>query len=265
MNLKAVFFLLTLTLVGHSQTEAPPTAFDKELFMYKVIKKVAFDADQAFKDMGLKVHSCKITTTKKEYAFNSLGNCLLVAIDSSIKNQNYSSVKLWVLNEKGQYLQPLIISWKVAQKSWFKLIYEFVELSFEDFFNYFRKKNDKTNPCALISGDFLTKDLGNFIGNLEIRAQEPWRLSDYFKNEDLFKAKQFKNANGIELTVKAPEYINGKKMYEVKALLNSSIESSLEGSAFLLNIRTNYNLILSRDYCVAGHAELITPNSAVKP
>lgn len=261
---KALFSLLIISVVGFSQVETPPTAFDKELFMYKVVKKVAFDADQAFKDMGLKVHSCKISTSKKDYAFNSLGNCLFVAIDSSIKNQNYSSVKLWILNEKGQYLNPLIINWKVAQKNWLKFIYEFVELSFEDFFDFFRKKNNSSNACAIKTSEFLTKDIGNFLGNLEIRAQAPWRLSDYFKNEDIFKSKQFSNANGVELTVKAPEYLNGKKIYEARAVLNSDIQSSLEGSSLVLNIRSNYNLILSRDFCVAGRAEMLTPEG-VRP
>lgn len=256
---KAIFFLLTVSILSFAEAEAPPNAFDKELFLYKVVKKVAFDADQAFKDMGLKVHSCKIATSKKEYAFNSLGNCLLVAIDSSIKNQNYSSVKLWVLNDQGQYLNPLEIKWQVAQKSWLKFIYEFVELSFEDFFNYFRKKNPVSNACAIQPNEFLTKDIGNFIGNIEIRAQSPWRLSDYFKNEDLFKTQQFKNANGLELTVKSPEYANGKKIYEARAVLNNSINSSVSDAALVLNIRSNYNLLLSRDYCVAGHAELVRP------
>lgn len=263
--LKRLFFLTTLiSLTAFAQSEAPPVVFDKELIQYKILKAIAFDADQVFKDMGLKVHSCKIKTTKKEYVFNSLGNCLLVAIDSSIKNQNYSSVKLWVLNDQGQYLPPLLINWRVAQTSWLKFIYEFVELAYEDFFNSFRKKNLKDNVCAIPSTDFLSNDLGNFIGHLEIRTVMPWKLSNYFTEADFFKTRQFKNVNGMELTVKSPEYIDRKKIYELQLAMNNSSQSTEEDSSLVLNLRSNYNLILKRDFCLSGRFELVNSNG-VRP
>lgn len=259
IKLGIIFFMNILLLGALVKAEAPPQSFDKESFVYTVIKKVAFDTDEAIKKMGLRIHSCKIKANGKDYAFPSLGNCLLVAINSSIKNQNFSAVKLWVLNEKGEYLPPLIINWRVAQKSWFKFLFEFVELSFEGFFKYFRKKSSSATPCILVPGEFLTKDIGNFLGDLEIRAEAPWRLSDYFPQTALFKSQQFGNANGVEINMKSPEFIDGKKIYELRMILNNSIETNINYHSIIMNIRSNYNFISNRDSCVNGNLQWATP------
>lgn len=259
IKLGVLFFMNFFLMGALAKAEAPPQKFDKESFTYTVIKKVAFDADQTIKELGLRIHSCKIQAGGREYAFPSLGNCLLVAINSSIKNQNFSAIKLWVLNEKGEYLPPLVINWRVAQKNWFKFIFEFVELSFEDFFKFFRKKNSSANPCVLVPGDFLTKDIGNFLGDLEIRAEAPWKLSDYFTSTVLFKSQQFGNANGLEINMKSPEFIDGKKIYELRMVLNNNIETNFTNHSIVMNIRSNYNFVVNRDSCINGNLEWLTP------
>lgn len=262
-KVKVFMFLITFFSLG-AFAEAPPERFDKQTFIYKVITKVAVDFDLLFKDMGIKVHSCQVITKSKPLAYDSLGHCLFVAIDNSFKTKEKTQIKLWVLNDKGQYLSPLIIQWKNSQSNWIAFISEFIYLSMENFLKHFVKSNESTVPCLINEEKFLSNDMGNFLGDLEISTISPWTLANYFPTNAAMTLPDIKNSNLASLRVATPERIKGKRIYEAQVDLHSSYEVSNTNNSLQIRVRTNFNFIAQRESCVQGKLNY-TPRAGVLP
>ncbi|MCB0370585.1 MAG: hypothetical protein KDD45_14455 [Bdellovibrionales bacterium] len=238
--------------------EAPPQQFDKKSFLYKLVQKTVFDVDAQFKQLGMNVYSCQVFTNNQTLSYRSFGNCLFKAAGNTFKTKQPTKIKLWLLNDQGQYLEPLSINWKSSQKNWFTFAYEFIYLSAENLFKHFTKSNKNDNPCEISADDFLNKDLGNFLGEIEIKTAKPWKLSDYMTNIQWLSSFDLKNANDLRLNVKTPEVSNGKRVYEGQVSLQNTYgyEQKDEG-VLIIKIRTNYNLVAQRDACVKGHMDLL--------
>ncbi len=254
-------FLVTAFLGIIGFAEPPPPAYSKDPWLYSVFKNLVVDLDLMFKEMGLEIYSCQVVQTntmKIISSYESLTNCLGDSIKNTFKTKNKTKIKVWVLNEKGEYLPPLNLEWKNSQKGWWSLIYEFAYLANEDFFKHFTHDSatqgahgsQKERPCKINSSDFLEKDLGNIVGDLQITATEPWTLDDYFELSGLKTIPGLKNANKAEIKVTTPEYINGKRIYEARITIQNTYEVSHESKFINLKIRSDLNIVSQRDSCV---------------
>lgn len=259
MSLKLFVATAFLGIIGFA--EPPPAAYSKEPLLYSVFKNMVVDLDLMFKEMGLEIYSCQVIQTNTMNiisSYASLTNCLGDSIKNTFKTKDRTKIKVWVLNEKGEYLPPLNLEWKNSQKGWWSLIYEFAYLANEDFFKHFSHDSktqgahgsQKEGPCRINSSDFLEKDMGNIVGELQITTAEPWALSDYFDLSGLKTIPGLKNASKAEIKVTTPEYINGKKIYEARMTIQNTYEVSRENKFINLKIRSDLNIVSQRDSCV---------------
>lgn len=247
---KQIFFILAVIFLFSglkAKSQAPPFIYNKESFVYTMIKKIAGDLDKEVSNLGIKVHSCSVVLVNgKTLSFPSLINCLLVSLDFQLRLNTDSEIKAWILNTKGEYLPPLTIKWKPSHKSWFGIIGEAVYLYFEFFLKNINFQTTKMKDCE-IDEFFLKKDLGNFVGVLSITSPTPWTLIDYFQGPQTLKYLSEDKIEQAKLTVKSPFIDKGKIVYDLQLQLFSQSRKQVTDDLLELKIRTNYNLLNDYD------------------
>lgn len=272
-----ILFILVISFFFSSlkvKAQAPPLVYNKESFVYTMIKKIAGDLDKEVSSLGIKVHSCSVVLTNgKILSFPSLINCLLVSLDFQLRMSTDSEIKAWILNAKGEYLPPLIISWRPSHKSWFGVIGEGIYLYFgeglyhelENFFKRFNSQSMSRKDCEF-EKSFLKKDLGNFVGLLSIKAPAPWTLIDYFQGAQALKYPIVDNVEQAKLIVKSPFMDKGKIVYDLQLQLFSQNRKQVGDDLLELKIRTNYNLLSTYDErttCGKGELKLSNPSESL--
>lgn len=252
--LAALFLSSLLNAAPTTTNDAPPTSFVDASKTYRIIQSAIIDIDKMLKDAGIRVHSCRLENgTPVNYP--GAGACIYESLKYTFKDKKPSRVWLWVLNEQGQYLPPVLLEWKNSHTGIFGLAGEFVFLSFENFFGHLIKKTNKVvtengkSTCTV--SDPMDRDLGNFIGDISITIPKGRSVSEYFIIDSLdgFSAEK------VNLSAKTPFYLNKKRAYKITAIVQNAKQESIS-----ISMLTNYNLVSQRDSCFKGSIEHFSGN-----
>jgi hypothetical protein len=248
--LLATLFLSPLLLAAPTTTaDAPPTAYDEASKTYRFIQSAIVDIDIMLTEIGIKVHSCRLENDNP-VNFPGVGACIYESAKFTFEQKKASRIWLWILNEKGQYLPPLLLEWQNSHSGLVNLGGEFLFLSFENFFGPLTKKANRVtsaqgqSTCS-ISGP-TDRNLGNFIGNISITIPKGRKISEYFilNSFDGFAAEK------ISVQATTPFYLNKKRAYKVTALVQNEQQESIQ-----VSMLTNYNLVSQRESCFKGSIE----------
>lgn len=238
----ALILLVFMKAIG-AFADPPPEKLDREYFRYYIIKNLVHDFDKDFKDMGMRVHSCQVSRGGKTLSFSSLGNCLFVVIGNSFNDKEKPEAKLWLLNEKGEYLNPLQIYWRNTHDGWLSFLYEFIYLVNESYLKHITESENSKLPCQIAEDHFLAKDVGNFIGELRIQAIYPWKLSEYFATMKKISRVGIPDISEVALSTMSPGNINKARTYDLKLQTRNLINKDIQDEVFVLKVKTNINLI----------------------
>lgn len=248
--LLATLFLSPLLLSAPTTAaDAPPNAYNEASRTYRFISSFIVDIDKMLKELGIKVHSCRLENGAP-VNFPGVGACVYESVKYTFEHKQASRIWLWVLNDQGQYLPPLLLEWRNTHLGLFKLGGEFIFLSFENFFgNLTRKANRVTSEtgkstCSVASSN--DRDLGNFIGDISITIPKGHKISEYFilNNIDGFDAEK------ITIHATTPFYLNKQRAYKITAIVQNGQRESIQ-----VSMLTNYNLISQRESCFKGSLE----------
>jgi hypothetical protein len=248
--LVATLFLSPFLLAAPTSTaDAPPTTFDEASKTYRFIQSAIIDIDKMLTDAGIKIHSCRLENGSP-VNYPGVGSCIYESVKFTFEQKKASRIWLWVLNDKGQYLPPLLLEWQNTHNGLFKLGGEFLFLSFENFFGYMTKKANRVSSvdgkstCDVSSP--TDRDLGNFIGDISITIPKGRKISEYFilNNIDGFAAEK------ISLHATMPFYLNKKRAYKITAIMQNGQQESIQ-----VSMVTNYNLVSQRQSCFKGSLE----------
>lgn len=258
--LLATLFLspLTIAVFGeYAKADPPPSTFNQTSRMYRFARLTIVDLDKMLAELGIKVYACRLDNGSIQ-RYRGVGACLYESVNYTFKEERSSTIWLWVLNEKNQYLPPLKLEWKTRHTNWPDLIGEFAFLSFENILGHFAKKSNQVvsekGASACTTKISSVRDLGNFIGDILITFPKGRKVSEYF----VIKKLDGLDVHRISLHATTPFFLNKKRAYKIQATVQSDNSESLH-----IVMLTNFNLVSRRDSCFKGSIQRMSTDPAV--
>lgn len=258
--LNCLLALLLLVNITFAQQSAPPVLFDKQPFVYFLLRHIVFDLDKILIEIGLQVKACRLDSEVLLRNHEGAGACLYEAIHHTIKFKRSSVIVLWVTDEKGNVLPPLKIEWTHSHSSFFKFANEFLFMSFENLFKGSVKAEhnvssvSETGKCTLLKEQ--NRDLGNFIGNMIIHVPPGRRIAEYLK----FGILKDVDTQKLVLSAQVPVYLDKKRVYQAKFNYQNPQAETME-----ISIATNFNLVSQRDFCIKGNLSFVPRPTVATP
>lgn len=247
--LATLFLSSLLQAAPTTAADAPPTVFDEAGKTYRFVQYFIFDVDKILNDVGIRVHACRLENGPT-INYTGVGACIYESAKYTFETKKSSRIWLWVLNEHGQYLPPVLLEWKNTHRGFFSLGGEFIFLSFEKSLGRFTRKKNRVESDAGQSTCTVSnptdRDMGNFIGDLSITIPKGRKISEYF----LLNQLDGFDAEKVTLHTTTPFYLNKQRAYKVTAIVQNGQQESLQ-----LSLLTNYNLTTQRNSCFKGSLE----------